>query len=324
MDILDNLVVLLVYPKPVPQKGLAASRRVRPKKSPSPKSNGAILLKKNAAWGSRYLCYFGGSKSKSSKPEQAVTEVKTGEPSSKKDLRPVMKKSLVASPKVGNPCSSSNIEKKSGVTVKTHRSKQSNPAAQVSKVEPRMKMQIPNTSGPVNPSTRSKFHIHQSRMEPSAYNLRKRVEKLEAVKDSVVAPERKKIVKKERPKASAVQKPVDLKGSLGIQKREIQRKEKLQTSVPKVSAPSCILVKWLFEERDTNFLASLSLMQLTLFEGLALDIPEEPLSCLRCPFAELDSILETLSTLLTIQFLEKMLHIYLEQYQQTNRVTNKD
>nr|GEW82806.1 reverse transcriptase domain-containing protein [Tanacetum cinerariifolium] len=45
-----------------------------------------------------------------------------------------------------------------------------------------------------------------------------------------------KIVKKERPKASAVQKPVDLKGSLGIQKREIQRKEKLQTSVPKVSA----------------------------------------------------------------------------------------
>ncbi|GKA58746.1 hypothetical protein Tco_0758059 [Tanacetum coccineum] len=204
--------------------------------SPSPKSNGAILLNKNAAWGSRYLCYFGGSKSKPSKPEQAVTEVKTGEPSSKKDPRPVMKKSLVASPKVGNPSSSSNIEKKSGVTVKMDRSKQSNPAAQVSKVEPRMKMQIPKTPGPVNPSTRSKFHIHQPRTEPSAYNLRKRVEKSEAVKDSVVAPERKKIVKKERPKASAVQKPVDLKGSVGIQKRETQRKEKLQTSVPKVSA----------------------------------------------------------------------------------------
>lgn len=178
-------------------------------KSPSPKSNGATLLNKNkvkpsssnirqnATWGSRLLCYFGWSNSKPSKPEQAIarpikatTEVKTGEPSSKK----------------------------------------------VGKVETIMKMQTPKTSGPVNPSTRSKFHIHQPRKEPSPYNLRKKVEKSEVVKDAVVAPKRKKIVKMERPKASTVQEPVDPQGSLGIQKREIQREEKLQTSVPAVSA----------------------------------------------------------------------------------------
>ncbi|PWA60111.1 Zinc finger, RING/FYVE/PHD-type [Artemisia annua] len=206
-------------------------------KSPSAKSNGATLLNKpsssnirqNATWGSRLLCYFGWSP-KPSKPEQAIarpikaaTEVKTGEPSSKKvsKVEPIMK---MQTPKTSGPM-------KAATEVKTGEPS----SKKVSKVEPIMKMQTPKTSGPMNPST-SKFHIHQPRKEPSPNNLRKKVEKSEVVKDSVVAPKRKKIDKMERPKASTVQKPVDPQGSLGIQKREIQREEKLQTSVPEVSA----------------------------------------------------------------------------------------